>query len=61
MSIRHLAQELYRAMKQVEALERELKEVAPEAAKRNELEQQLRGARAEVRRIRSLLEGAKAD
>lgn len=61
MSIRHLAQELYRAMKQVEALERELKELAPEAAKRNELEQQLRGARAEVRRIRSLLEGAKAD
>ena len=61
MSIRILARELYRVMKEVERLEKELEGPAPAALKRNELERQLAAARAEETRIKALLEGAKAD
>jgi hypothetical protein len=61
MSIRILARELYRVMKEVERLEKELQGLAIEARKRNELERQLAAARAEEMRIKAMLEGAKAD
>jgi hypothetical protein len=59
MSIRSLALELYRTMKEVEQLEKRVKELAPGTAERAELERQLHGVRAEERRIRSMLDGAK--
>jgi hypothetical protein len=61
MSIRTLARELYRVMKEVEQLEEELKVLAPEAPDRYELERRLAAARADERRIKAMLEGAKAD
>lgn len=61
MSIRILARELYRVMKEVEQLEKELEGLAPGAPKGNELERQLFAARAEERRIKAMLDGAKAD
>ena len=61
MSIRILARELYRVMKEVERLEKELEGLALGALKRNELERQLVAARAEEMRIKAMLEGAKAD
>jgi hypothetical protein len=48
-------------MKEVEQLEKELKGLAPGALKGNELERQLFAARAEERRIKAMLDGAKAD
>lgn len=59
MSIRSLALELYRTMKTVERLEEELKKLAPGTAERDEMERQLFGARAEAKRIRRMLDGAK--
>lgn len=61
MSIRMLARELYRVMKEVEHLEKELKGLTPGAPQRDELERRLREARGEERRIKALLDGAKAD
>ena len=61
MSIRILARELYRVMKEVEQLEKELKGLVPGASRRDDLERQLFAARAEERRIKAMLDGAKAD
>lgn len=61
MSIRMLARELYRVMKEGEHLEGELKNLVPGAPQRDELERRLIKARAEERRIKTLLDGAKAD
>jgi len=61
MSIRMLAKELYRTMKEVEHLEKELKGQAPGMPKRAELERQLLQARAELGRIKAMLDGAKED
>jgi len=61
MSIRMLARELYRVMKEGENLEKELKNLVPGAPQRVELERKLRESRAEERRIKALLDGAKAD
>ena len=61
MSIRTLARELYRVMKEVDQLEKELKGMAPGAPQRDELQRQLCVARAEETRIKAMLEGAKAD
>jgi hypothetical protein len=61
MSIRTLARELYRVMKEVEQLEKDLINMAPGAPERNGLERRLIVARAEERRIKAMLEGAKAD
>lgn len=61
MSIRILAKELYRIMKEVEQLEKELINMVPGAPERNSLERRLIIARAEERRIKAMLEGAKAD
>ncbi len=57
MSIKMIAKDLYRAQKEVEALEKELATCPPE--NREELEQKLARARAEYQRLREALEGAK--
>lgn len=59
MSIRMLAIELYRTIRQVEELEKKLKTLAADAPERGDIENHLRLARAERNRIRTMLEGAK--
>lgn len=54
MSIRLIAKELYRIIKEVEKMEKEMENAPFE--KRNALEIQLRKARAEERKIRGMLE-----
>lgn len=57
MSIRHLASDLYRSQQKVEKLEKALAAAAP-----NELaaiENELRGARAELQLLRKMLDGEK--
>lgn len=61
MSIRILAKELYRVIKEVEQLEKKLNDLIPGASNRYELERTLAEARAEERRIKAMLDGAKAD
>lgn len=62
MSIRFIAIELYRVMKEVEALERQIQELPPgQTSTRQELHERLRRAKAERERIRKMLEGAKSD
>ncbi len=56
-----LAKELYRVMKEVEQLENELAGLAPGAPGRAALERRLYAARAELGRIKAMLDGAKAD
>lgn len=59
MSIRMLAIELYRAMKEVEGLEKKIESLPPGTSERDRLCEMLRVARNEEKRIRSLMEGAK--
>jgi hypothetical protein len=59
MSIRMVAFELYRVMKEVSALEERLADLRPDARGREELEERLREARAEHARLKDMLEGAK--
>lgn len=56
-----LARELYRVMKNAEHLEKELHGLVPGALQRAELERKVLEARAEERRIKAMLDGAKAD
>jgi hypothetical protein len=61
MSIRLIAVELYNIMKEVEALEKQIEKLPPsQQVRRDELREQLRRARAEHERIRSIFEGAKS-
>ena len=55
MSIRDIAQDLYRLQQKVEMIGRKL-ETAP-AAKKADIEDQLRKAKAERRRLRRILDG----
>jgi len=57
MSIRMIAKEFYMLQQEADSLERDLKSASPE--KKEELEEQLRKARAERDRMRRLLEGNK--
>jgi hypothetical protein len=59
MSIRGVAQELYRAMMRVEELERKLRDRTISEVEKTELAEQLRQARAERDRMQRMLEGAK--
>jgi len=59
MSIRLLAIELYKQIKEVEELEKKLDESPLAIDERNELNERLRRARAERDRIKAILEGAK--
>ena len=61
MSIRILAKELYRVMKEVEQLEKQLDGMAPGLPARDDLQRRLLAARAEETRVKAMLEGAKAD
>jgi hypothetical protein len=59
MSIRGVAQELYRAMMRVEELESKLRDSSISEVEKAELAEQLRQARAERDRMQAMLEGAK--
>jgi hypothetical protein len=59
MSVRMIARDLYRLQQEVERLESELK--ACSLAKREELEDHLRKARAERDQVKRLLEGSKEE
>jgi len=59
MSIRGVAQELYRAMMRVEELEGTLRNGSLSVAEKAELAEQLRQARAERNRMQAMLDGAK--
>jgi len=59
MSIRLLAIELYKAIKQVEELQKKLEDSSIKASQRQHLEDQLRTMTAERDRIKAILEGAK--
>jgi hypothetical protein len=61
MSVRMLAAELYRVMKEVESMENKLASLAPNEPEKAEIERELRAQRAERDRIRKILDGAKAD
>jgi len=59
MSVRMIARDLYRLQQEVDKLESRLK--ACSLAKREELEDQLRKARAEKNQVKRLLEGSKEE
>ena len=59
MSVRMIARDLYRLQQEVDRLESQLKACPP--AKREDLEDQLRKARAERERVKRLLEGSKEE
>jgi hypothetical protein len=60
MSVRMLAIELYRVMTEVKELEKKIGSLDPGAPEREKLKEMLRVAQNEERRIRTMLEGAKA-
>jgi ABC-type phosphate transport system auxiliary subunit len=57
MTIRMLAEELYRIIKEVEALEKALRKAS--LSERAAIEDQLRKAKAEERRLRGILDDKK--
>jgi hypothetical protein len=61
MTVRYLAEELYRWTRKVEELEKALAGLAPDAplAERNRLDTELRQARQETAHFRTVLEGKK--
>ena len=60
MSVRLMALEFYRAMKQVEELEKKLLSLPSVSPERDEMEREIRAARTERDRIKKMLDGAKA-
>ncbi|MGO8943449.1 MAG: hypothetical protein ACLQJ7_07215 [Syntrophobacteraceae bacterium] len=61
MSIRMVAVELYRVMKKIEELEKELESLEAGSQKRVEIEGDLREARVQKGRLKKMIEGAKSD
>ena len=59
MSIRLLAIELYRVMKRVEELEKEIKNASLRQSQRDQIALELSEAKIEKDRIKAILEGAK--
>ncbi len=59
MSIRNLAQELYKVQKKVETLEKELAGLSEDSPRRKELEAELNLVRKEKERLKDMLEKAK--
>ncbi|GLI36144.1 hypothetical protein [Desulforhabdus amnigena] len=59
MSIRMLAVELYSVMKRVKELEKKLENMAPGTPGRDEVERELNRERAEQKRLKKMLDGAK--
>lgn len=60
MSVRMLAVELYRVMKEVEGLEKKIEKLGPGSSEKEGLERRLKEARSEKTRLKKLLEGAKS-
>lgn len=54
-----VAVELYRVMKEIETLEKQLEGFRPDSPEREECEKRLSEARVEHTRLRNMLEGAK--
>ncbi len=61
MSIRMVAVELYRVMKKIEELEKDLESLEAGSQKRVEIEGDLREARVQKDRLKKMIEGAKGD
>ncbi len=61
MSIRMVAVELYRVMKKVEELVKELESLEAGSQQRLEIEKDLREARVQKDRLKKMIEGAKDD
>jgi hypothetical protein len=61
MSIRMVAVELYRTMKKIEELEKELESLEAGSQERVEIERDLREARVHKDRVKKMIEGAKGD
>jgi hypothetical protein len=59
MSIRILAKELYKISRRLEELEKELVSLEVKDMERRQLEEELRGVRAEFAYLRAMLDGAK--
>jgi hypothetical protein len=59
MSIRILAKEFYQVSRRVEALERALLRHEVKGMERRQIEEELRGVRAEFQSLRAMLDGAK--
>lgn len=59
MSIRMVAVELYRVMKEIEKLEKQLEGLRPDSPERQECEREVFEAKAEQARLKKMLEGAK--
>lgn len=60
MSVRLVAIELYRAMKQIEGLEKRLEGLPANSPAREGLEREIKAARTERDRIKKMLNGAKS-
>ncbi|HIJ69611.1 MAG TPA: hypothetical protein HPP81_11075 [Deltaproteobacteria bacterium] len=61
MSIRMVAVELYRIMKKVEELDKELESLEAGSQERMEIERDLREAKVQKDRLEKMIEGAKVD
>ena len=61
MSIRMVAVELYRVMKEIAGLEKKLDNLEAGSQERGELEKKLREARVEQDRLKKMIGGAKGD
>jgi hypothetical protein len=61
MSLRMVAVELYRVMKEVEGLEKKLESLDAGSQERQRIEDTLRKARVEKVRLEKMIEGAKGD
>jgi len=59
MSIRMVAVELYRVMKEIGELEKKLESSRPGSQVKGEIEELLRKARAEEARLKRMIDGAK--
>lgn len=61
MSIRMVALELYRVMKEIEELERKISSSKTGLQEKEAIEKRLRNARSERDRLKKMMEGAKGD
>jgi len=61
MSIRMVAVELYRVMKEIDGLEKKLESLGAGSRGVEEIGEKLRKARAEKARLEKMIEGAKGD
>ncbi|MFZ0932124.1 MAG: hypothetical protein WAN11_26225 [Syntrophobacteraceae bacterium] len=61
MSLRMVAVELYRVMKKIDELEKELESLEAGSQQRLEIDKDLREARVQKDRLKKMIEGAKND